>query len=177
MGEKVVNPSGKSEISSTFRSSFQTIKILMTSSIHARIIGQRGRGIRKLSGQYSVDIKFPVNPKTEEEERLVTVIGSPDNVERAIEELLNLEAEFLQERGDDDGRVDARYIPKVAAQECMRDVKKEKRNQGRDQKYSAPQGAPWAQTNGDTAGQFPSLANGAAGGDDVANMGVWAGRR
>lgn len=150
--------------------------IEIDNSVHARIIGQRGRGIRKLSGQYSVDIKFPVNPKTEEEERLVTVIGSPDNVERAIEELLNLEAEFLQERGDDDGRVDSRYIPKVAAQECMRDVKKEKRNQGH-QKYSAPQGAPWAQSNGDAAGQFPSLANGAAGGDDVANMGVWAGRR
>ena len=120
--------------------------IEIDASVHARIIGQRGRGIRKLSNQFSVDIKFPVNPQNEEEERLVTVLGSPENVERAIEELLNLEAEFLQERGDDDGRVDARYIPKVAAQECMRENKTKKERRNTNQKYNAPQGAPWAQS-------------------------------
>ncbi|PWA28889.1 hypothetical protein CCH79_00012952, partial [Gambusia affinis] len=73
---------------------------------HARIIGARGKAIRKLMEEFkvraddearagggSVDIRFP-QPGSDEPDK-VTVTGLPDTVDAAIDHLLNLEEDYL----------------------------------------------------------------------------------
>ncbi|XP_028983098.1 vigilin [Betta splendens] len=60
---------------------------------HARIIGARGKAIRKLMEEFKVDIRFP-QPGSDEPDK-VTVTGLPDTVDSAIDHLLNLEEEYL----------------------------------------------------------------------------------
>ncbi|TRZ03789.1 hypothetical protein DNTS_014458 [Danionella cerebrum] len=60
---------------------------------HARIIGARGKAIRKLMEEFKVDIRFP--PPGSEDPHKVTVTGLPDNVDNAIDHLLNLEEEYM----------------------------------------------------------------------------------
>ncbi|XP_063043229.1 vigilin isoform X2 [Engraulis encrasicolus] len=61
--------------------------------VHARIIGARGKAIRKLMDEFKVDIRFP-QPGSDEPDR-VTVTGLPENVDNAIDHLLNLEEEYM----------------------------------------------------------------------------------
>nr|XP_015196116.1 PREDICTED: vigilin-like [Lepisosteus oculatus] len=61
--------------------------------VHARIIGGRGKAIRKLMEEFKVDIRFP-QPGSEDPDR-VTVTGLPENVDNAIDHLLNLEEEYM----------------------------------------------------------------------------------
>lgn len=84
---------------------------------HARIIGARGKAIRKLmeefkvwllfrlkllflwqvlsmTGCFQVDIRFP--PPGSDEPDKVTVMGLPDTVDNAIDHLLNLEEEYVR---------------------------------------------------------------------------------
>ncbi|CAI5668925.1 vigilin [Oreochromis niloticus] len=60
---------------------------------HARIIGARGKAIRKLMEEFKVDIRFP-QPGSDEPDK-VTVTGLPETVDNAIDHLLNLEEEYL----------------------------------------------------------------------------------
>uniref|UniRef100_A0A8C5BB92 K Homology domain-containing protein n=1 Tax=Gadus morhua TaxID=8049 RepID=A0A8C5BB92_GADMO len=60
---------------------------------HARIIGARGKAIRKLMEEFKVDIKFPP-PGSEEPDR-VAVTGLPEAVDNAIHHLLTLEEEHM----------------------------------------------------------------------------------
>ncbi|RVE60522.1 hypothetical protein OJAV_G00181790 [Oryzias javanicus] len=60
---------------------------------HARIIGARGKAIRKLMEEFKVDIRFP-QPGSDEPDR-VTVTGLPETVGSAIDHLLNLEEEYM----------------------------------------------------------------------------------
>ncbi|MEQ2311193.1 hypothetical protein AMECASPLE_017152 [Ameca splendens] len=60
---------------------------------HARIIGARGKAIRKLMEEFKVDIRFP-QPGSDEPDK-VTVTGLPDTVDAAIDHLLNLEEEYV----------------------------------------------------------------------------------
>lgn len=85
---------------------------------HARIIGARGKAIRKLMEEFKVwlrlghkllsvfslffsvslcsqvDIRFP--PPGSDEPDKVTVMGLPDTVDNAIDHLLNLEEEYVR---------------------------------------------------------------------------------
>ncbi|XP_055486989.1 vigilin-like, partial [Leucoraja erinacea] len=61
--------------------------------VHARIIGGRGKAIRKIMEEFKVDIRFP--PPGSDEPNRVTVTGLPDNVDNAIDHLLNLEEEYM----------------------------------------------------------------------------------
>uniref|UniRef100_A0A672M2L1 Vigilin n=1 Tax=Sinocyclocheilus grahami TaxID=75366 RepID=A0A672M2L1_SINGR len=61
--------------------------------VHARIIGARGKAIRKLMEEFKVDIRFP-QPGSEDPSK-VTVTGLPENVDNAIDHLLNLEEEYM----------------------------------------------------------------------------------
>uniref|UniRef100_A0A8C1RXI5 Vigilin n=1 Tax=Cyprinus carpio TaxID=7962 RepID=A0A8C1RXI5_CYPCA len=61
--------------------------------VHARIIGARGKAIRKLMEEFKVDIRFP-QPGSEDPSK-VTVTGLPENVDNAIDHLLNLEEEYV----------------------------------------------------------------------------------
>ncbi|XP_068164689.1 vigilin [Antennarius striatus] len=60
---------------------------------HARIIGARGKAIRKLMEEFKVDIRFP-QPGSSEPDK-VTVTGLPETVDNAIDHLLNLEEEYM----------------------------------------------------------------------------------
>ncbi|KAK6323238.1 hypothetical protein J4Q44_G00055770 [Coregonus suidteri] len=60
---------------------------------HARIIGARGKAIRKTMEEFKVDIRFP-QPGSEDPGR-VTVTGLPEIVDNAIDHLLNLEEEYM----------------------------------------------------------------------------------
>ncbi|XP_059923201.1 high density lipoprotein binding protein a isoform X1 [Gadus macrocephalus] len=68
-------------------------EITLDSRVHARIIGGRGKGIRKIMEEFKVDLKFPQSGSPDP--NLVTVTGRPELVDEAIDHLLNLEEEYL----------------------------------------------------------------------------------
>uniref|UniRef100_A0A8C2SZY6 Vigilin n=1 Tax=Coturnix japonica TaxID=93934 RepID=A0A8C2SZY6_COTJA len=61
--------------------------------VHARIIGARGKAIRKIMDEFKVDIRFPQSGAPDP--NCVTVTGLPENVEEAIDHILNLEEEYV----------------------------------------------------------------------------------
>ncbi|XP_060886574.1 high density lipoprotein binding protein a isoform X1 [Labrus mixtus] len=67
--------------------------ITLDSRVHARIIGARGKGIRKIMDEFKVDLRFPQSGAADM--NIVTVTGRPELVDEAIDHLLNLEEEFL----------------------------------------------------------------------------------
>ncbi|XP_072896689.1 high density lipoprotein binding protein a isoform X1 [Hemitrygon akajei] len=69
--------------------------ITLNHKVHARIIGARGKAIRKIMEDYKVDIRFPQSG-AEDLDR-VTVTGLPENVDEAIDHLLNLEEEYMSD--------------------------------------------------------------------------------
>lgn len=73
-------------------------EITIDSKVHSRLIGARGRNIRKIMDDFKVDVKFP---RTEDSDpNLVTITGAAENVADAKEHLLNLEEEYLQDFTD-----------------------------------------------------------------------------
>uniref|UniRef100_W5K9T1 Vigilin n=1 Tax=Astyanax mexicanus TaxID=7994 RepID=W5K9T1_ASTMX len=67
--------------------------ITLDSRVHARIIGARGKGIRKIMDEFKVDLRFPQSGAADP--NLVTVTGRPEMVDEAIDHLLNLEEEYM----------------------------------------------------------------------------------
>ncbi|XP_017280693.1 high density lipoprotein binding protein a isoform X2 [Kryptolebias marmoratus] len=67
--------------------------ITLDSRVHARIIGARGKGIRKIMDEFKVDLRFPQSGAADPNQ--VTVIGRPEHVDEAIDHLLNLEEEYM----------------------------------------------------------------------------------
>uniref|UniRef100_A0A669AWY5 Vigilin n=1 Tax=Oreochromis niloticus TaxID=8128 RepID=A0A669AWY5_ORENI len=67
--------------------------ITLDSRVHARIIGARGKGIRKIMEEFKVDLRFPQSGAADP--NLVTVTGRPELVDEAIDHLLNLEEEYV----------------------------------------------------------------------------------
>ncbi|KAM8890070.1 high density lipoprotein binding protein a [Synchiropus picturatus] len=67
--------------------------ITLDSRVHARIIGARGKGIRRIMDEFKVDLRFPQSGAANPD--LVTVTGRPELVDEAIDHLLNLEEEFM----------------------------------------------------------------------------------
>jgi len=63
--------------------------------VHSRLIGARGRNIRKIMDQYKVDIRFPRD--TDPDINLVVITGMEDQVAEAKEYVLNLEEEYMQD--------------------------------------------------------------------------------
>ncbi|KAI5637986.1 KH domain-containing protein [Phthorimaea operculella] len=64
--------------------------------VHRRLIGLRGKNIRRIMDEYKVDIRFPKN----QDDSLVIIAGDEDNVLDAKEHLLNLAEEYLQDVSD-----------------------------------------------------------------------------
>uniref|UniRef100_A0AAR2LEX9 Vigilin n=1 Tax=Pygocentrus nattereri TaxID=42514 RepID=A0AAR2LEX9_PYGNA len=67
--------------------------INLDSRVHARVIGARGKGIRKIMDEFKVDVRFPQSGAADP--NLVTVTGLPEMVDEAIDHLLNLEEEYM----------------------------------------------------------------------------------
>ncbi|XP_056420711.1 vigilin [Hyla sarda] len=69
--------------------------ITLDQRVHARIIGGRGKAVRKIMDEFKVDIRFPQSGAPDP--NLVTVTGKPEDVDEAIDHLLNLEEEYMSD--------------------------------------------------------------------------------
>lgn len=69
-------------------------EIRIDTRVHSRLIGARGRNIRKIMEDHKVDIRFP--RKTGDTD-LITIIGAnAENVEEARITLENLQEEYVR---------------------------------------------------------------------------------
>lgn len=71
-------------------------EVQINAAVHSRLIGAKGRNIRKIMDEFKVDIKFP--RKTDADPNIVTIVGTEENVADAKERLLNLEEEYVSNR-------------------------------------------------------------------------------
>lgn len=60
--------------------------------VHRRLIGLRGKNIRRIMDDYKVDIRFP----KQGDENIVVITGDEDNVLDAKDHLLNLAEEYVR---------------------------------------------------------------------------------
>ncbi|XP_011707641.1 PREDICTED: vigilin [Wasmannia auropunctata] len=77
-------------------------EVTIDAAVHSRLIGAKGRNIRKIMDEFKVDIKFP--RKTDADPNIVMILGAEENVNDARERLLNLEEEYLQDVRDNEYR-------------------------------------------------------------------------
>ncbi|XP_068449325.1 high density lipoprotein binding protein a isoform X1 [Clinocottus analis] len=77
--------------------------ITLDGRVHARIIGARGKGIRKIMDEFKVDLRFPQSGAADP--NLVTVTGRPELVDEAIDHLLNLEEEFMADAVENEAKM------------------------------------------------------------------------
>jgi hypothetical protein len=68
-------------------------EVALDPRIHARLIGAKGRAIRKIMDQYKVDIRFP--RQDSEHPDIVLVTGEEDDVLDCKDYLLNQAEEFV----------------------------------------------------------------------------------
>jgi len=64
------------------------------SRVHSRLIGSRGRAIKKVMEEFKVEIKFP---RGDDDPNTVTIMGNRENVEECKDNLLNLMEEYMQD--------------------------------------------------------------------------------
>ncbi|KAM9384852.1 high density lipoprotein binding protein a isoform 2-T2 [Pholidichthys leucotaenia] len=77
--------------------------ITLNSRVHARIIGARGKGIRRIMEEFKVDLRFPQSGAADP--NLVTITGLPDLVDEAIDHLLNLEEEYMVDVAENEAKM------------------------------------------------------------------------
>lgn len=73
---------------------FVKLPVDVDSRVHARLIGQRGKSIRKIMDEFRVSITFP---RPGDPPETVTISGAEANVEKCKEHLLNLTEEYMQD--------------------------------------------------------------------------------
>ncbi|XP_049542273.1 vigilin [Anopheles darlingi] len=123
---------------------------------HRRFIGFRGKRLREIKEQFNVEITFP-RPE-DADKSLVTLAGTPDNVEACRDYLLNLEEEFLQD-------VSAAPTAPTTFSQIMEDVSHANANK----QGFIVSGAPWERKTPNTQSledfpDFGGLGGGPAGG-------------
>jgi len=64
--------------------------------VHSRIIGGRGRGVRRITEEYNVNLRFPGRDATNPD--LVVITGDEDAVLDCRDHLLQLEDEYVSTR-------------------------------------------------------------------------------
>lgn len=133
-------------------------EVFLDHRVHSRLIGTRGRSIRKIMEKYKVEIKFP--RESDPDPNVVVVTGNEDNVLEAIDHLKNLEEEYLQDVEDAEWR--ASYQP---GHNAARPDENENKNNVTSNSNSigfVVKGAPWQQKAPDTASteEFPSFGGG-----------------
>lgn len=69
-------------------------EVTIDARVHSRLIGTRGRNIRKIMEDFKVDIKFPRSEDASPD--LVVISGIEENVFEAKDHLLNLEEEYVR---------------------------------------------------------------------------------
>lgn len=123
-----------------------TLEVFIDNRIHSRIIGQKGRSVRKVMEMFKVDIRFPRGDHPD----LVLISGAEDACEECKEHLQMLEEEYIED-------VREREEEKNLMSSYMRGSSGGRGggSGGAPQKQAAyvVKDAPWAQTEAD----FPSL--------------------
>ncbi|XP_052832875.1 vigilin [Octopus bimaculoides] len=72
-----------------------SINVKIDPRVHPRIIGTKGRNVRRLMDEYKVDIKFP-RPDSDEPD-VITITGAEENCLDCREYLMAFEEEYLQD--------------------------------------------------------------------------------
>lgn len=116
--------------------------------IHSRLIGFKGRSIRKIMDEYSVDIRFPrreggVDPN------IVQITGLEDNVYDCKDHLLNLEEEYMQDITEQE---EVKQYLKPSRENEPRGIKK-------DTKGFVVVDAPWSQQHNKNAPDNSSMSD------------------
>ncbi|XP_017756079.1 PREDICTED: vigilin isoform X1 [Eufriesea mexicana] len=104
-------------------------EVYINAAVHSRLIGSKGRNIRKIMDEFKVDIKFP--RKTDPDPNIVTIVGTEENVADAKDRLLNLEEEYIQDVLENEYR------------ENLRSPQRDERNSGNS--GFVVKGGPWEQ--------------------------------
>ncbi|XP_018320346.1 vigilin [Agrilus planipennis] len=146
-------------------------EIFIDSRVHSRLIGSRGRNVRKIMEDFKVDIKFP--RPDDPDPSVVVISGQEENVADAKDHLLNLEEEYMQDVQEQELRDSYRHSLSNAFNESPRDKKT-------DDSGFVVQGAPWEQRAPNTASvtEFPSFGGGSGTQEVQASpvSGVWGSR-
>jgi len=153
-----------------------TIKVSIDNRIHSRIIGQKGRAVRKIMDQFNVDIRFP---RADDNPDLVVISGSEENCEECKEHLILLEEEYMEDVRE---RQDERDL--MSSYMVNRNPSSGGRGGGqsgefvvKDAPWSAPasRNAPKANFNLDASspGDFPSLGGATVNGGPSKAWGKW----
>ncbi|CAK9823134.1 Hdlbp [Anthophora retusa] len=122
-------------------------EVNINAAVHSRLIGSKGRNIRKIMDEFKVDIKFP--RKTDSDPNIVTIVGTEENVADAKDRLLNLEEEYIQDVIENEYR------------ENLRSPQRDERNSGNS--GFVVKGGPWEQQqqsapNTASVVEFPQFA-------------------
>ncbi|KAI1301765.1 Vigilin [Halotydeus destructor] len=129
-----------------------TKDISVDAKVHRRIIGGRGKGIALIMQKYNVSIKFPQSGDADP--NLVSISGQDEDVEDAIDHILNLEAEFLED-------AEEQYrAPRSMANSNSND------SPAGGKKEFVVKGAPWSAPDTNNTEEFPSFGINASGGDE-----------
>lgn len=116
-----------------------TIEVSIDNRIHSRIIGQRGKSVRKIMENFKVDIRFP---RTQENPNVVAITGLEDDCEACKDHLLMLEEEYMDEIRD---RLEEREL----LQEYMKPPRQSQPESGKEKSFGyVVTDAPWNQSKG-----------------------------
>lgn len=134
-----------------------TQEISLDASFHPRLIGQKGRNLRKVMDEFHVEIRFPRS--TDPDPNMVVVAGkSEDEVYDCIDYLRGQEEDYLQERNER-----GQYLAQRVTEQPVAPKAPEVQIKG----------APW-QLDMQSEDQFPSMGST----QTTANIGgVWGGVR
>ncbi|XP_065187615.1 vigilin-like [Sycon ciliatum] len=102
---------------------------------HSRLIGQRGRSIRKVMDDFAVEVKFPADKNSP----TITITGAPDNVDDCKEHLLLIVEEQMQEIQERD---EERALMSQYTQAPSRQMERERANTGNSS--FVVRDAPWS---------------------------------
>lgn len=134
-----------------------TQEISLDASFHPRLIGLKGRNVKKIMDEYQVEIRFPRT--TDPDPNLVVVAGkTEDAVFDCIDRLHSMEEDYLQERNER-GQYLAQRLPEPIPPPKPVEVQ--------------IKGAPW-QLDMQSEEQFPSMGTSQNTGSV---SGVWGGTR
>jgi polyribonucleotide nucleotidyltransferase len=138
-----------------------TQEIALDARFHPRLIGQKGRTIRKIMDDYQVEIRLPRS--TDPDPNLVTICGkSEDSVYDCIDHLRNIEEEYLQESLERGQYLAHRHDDAAPASTVTPHIE--------------ISNAPWPTLDTNNMEDFPSMIGGAVSATS-AGGGVWGGAR
>lgn len=126
-----------------------TLEVKIDHRIHPRIIGQKGRNIKRIMEQFKVDIRFP--REGDEDKDIIFISGAEDDIEDCKDHLLNIEEEFLQDIIDNEYMRELQQPPSRA--------EGGRYNKGPKDQGFVVRGAPWDVPDTNSTDDFPTFGS------------------